>query len=243
MDVVLDYLVEFKYLAMFGILFLCGVGLPLPEEVTLVGSGLLVGWGQAEFLPACIACVLGILAGDSIIFGLGYFFGQRFLNSGPMCFLLRPKRQEKVAKFFSKHGNKAVFFARFFAGVRIGVYAYAGSRRISWFRFLFLDFLGAMLSGPVSVWIGQWAARKFAENETEAAEKAMQIVHTAGHWILLSIAGLLICYVIFWIWRRRRSRSVARPKPVPDSPASSEGVTEESEESESESEVRERYSR
>jgi len=240
MDVVLDYLVEFKYLAMFGILFLCGLGLPLPEEVTLVGSGLLVGWGQAEFLPACIACVLGILAGDSIIFGLGYFFGQRFLNSGPMCFLLRPKRQEKVAKFFSKHGNKAVFFARFVAGVRIGVYAYAGSRRISWFRFLFLDFLGAMLSGPVSVWIGQWAARKFAESETEAAEKAMQIVHTAGHWILLSIAGLLICYVIFWIWRRRRSRSVVRPKPVPASSASSEGSTEESE---SESEVRERYSR
>src|SRR5262245_44465315 len=69
MSMILDWLLDLRYLAMFGILFLCGVGLPIPEEVTLVGSGLLVGWGEAEFIWASVACVLGILAGDSIIFG------------------------------------------------------------------------------------------------------------------------------------------------------------------------------
>ena len=216
MDTVLEYLEHYKYLAMFGILFLCGLGLPIPEEVTLIGSGLLVGWGDAEFLPASIACVLGILVGDSIIFGLGYCYGQRFLDSRPMRFLLPTPRQEKVGAFFSKHGNKAVFFARFVAGVRIGVYAYAGSQRISWFRFLFLDFLGAMISGPTSVWLGQWAAKKFANDRQEAAEKAMDIAHEAGHWLLLGILVLIMLYVGFYLWRRQaRKRKEAAEKATP----------------------------
>ena len=39
---VLDILVEHPYFYMFAILFLCGLGLPIPEEVTLIAAGLLV---------------------------------------------------------------------------------------------------------------------------------------------------------------------------------------------------------
>ena len=40
---IIGWLLHLKYFAMFGILVLCGLGLPIPEEATLVGSGLLVG--------------------------------------------------------------------------------------------------------------------------------------------------------------------------------------------------------
>jgi membrane protein DedA with SNARE-associated domain len=49
MSGILDFLAEYKYGAMFGILFLCGLGLPVPEELTLAASGLLVGWDKAVF--------------------------------------------------------------------------------------------------------------------------------------------------------------------------------------------------
>ena len=58
-----------------------------------------------------------------------------------MRFLLPSQRQARVSAFFRKHGSKTVFFARFFALVRVGVYAYAGSQRMRWSRFLFLDLL------------------------------------------------------------------------------------------------------
>ncbi len=48
MSTILDWLLDLRYLAMFGILVLCGMGLPIPEEVTLVGSGLMVGWHKAH---------------------------------------------------------------------------------------------------------------------------------------------------------------------------------------------------
>lgn len=217
MDTVLEFLHEYQYLAMFGILFLCGLGLPIPEEVTLVGSGLLVGWGDADFLWASVACVAGILAGDSIIFGLGYWMGPRFLDLKPMRFV----NKEKVASFFQKHGKKTVFFARFVAGVRIGVYAFAGVQRMSWGRFLFLDFLGAMLSGPTSIWVGQWAAKKFASDPKEAQEKAQAFVQEAGHWVLLGIAVLLVLFLLYkLVWKRPRMETVSieakEPVPSPD---------------------------
>ena len=56
-DGVIEYLRRYKYLAMFSILFLCGLGLPIPEEVTLIASGLFVGWDEADFLYSSIACV------------------------------------------------------------------------------------------------------------------------------------------------------------------------------------------
>ena len=85
---------------MVAILLLCGVGLPLPEEVTLIASGLLVGWHEANFWLASAACSAGILGGDAIIFGLGHHFGSHFLQSGPMQWLFfRPKASQGTTFF------------------------------------------------------------------------------------------------------------------------------------------------
>ena len=62
---------EFGYLAAFVILLLCGIGLPLPEEVTLIGSGILYGEGKVEFIPITAVCSIAILLGDSIRSGWG----------------------------------------------------------------------------------------------------------------------------------------------------------------------------
>src|SRR5262245_59039003 len=79
---------QYKYATMFGVLFACGLGLPLPEEVTLIASGLAVGWEKAHFFWASVACVAGILAGDAFIFAMGRYFGRSFLAMKPMRILL-----------------------------------------------------------------------------------------------------------------------------------------------------------
>jgi membrane protein DedA with SNARE-associated domain len=202
MDTLLDLLARYKYAAMFGILFLCGLGLPIPEEVTLLGSGLAVGWRQADFWLASLACVLGILAGDGLIFFLGRIYGRRFMGTALMRWVLTEKRQGKIHDLFARHGAKAVFFARFFAGVRIGVYAYAGQHGMSFARFVFLDLLGALISGPTSIFIGKFAAEKMAEPE-EAKEFARKVLHE-GHTVLyIAAAVLVLAFAIHWIWQRR----------------------------------------
>jgi len=211
MDHVLGYLGSYKYLAMFGIIFLCGVGLPIPEEVTLIASGLFVGWGQADFFLASAACVAAILAGDSVIFFLGRHYGYRFLR-----FILSPERLKKAQDSFHRHSQKTVFFARFFAGIRIGVYAYAGAHRMSWFRFALLDLAGALISGPTSIWLGKFAAEKMGSPE-EAIAQAQELTRGFHHWILAGIAALALLAVGFWVARRHRSAlfSLLRRSPAP----------------------------
>lgn len=194
-DIVLDWLIQYEYFAMLAILILCGIGLPLPEEVTLLGSGLLVGWHEADFWLASVVCSLGIVLGDSIIFGLGHHFGQRFLMSRPMRMILTEGRQGKVQHFFSRHGDKALFLARFFPGVRIGVYAYAGSQRIRWARFILLDGLGVLISCPISILVGRWAGQAFADDREQAIRMASESMHKVSFWVMFC-AGLGVVAVL-----------------------------------------------
>ena len=210
MGIVLDWLVDYEYLAMVGILTLCGVGLPMPEEVTLISSGLLVGWHEADFWLTSLACSLGILMGDSIIFGLGHHYGQRFLQSRPMRFLLPEKRLHRVHDFFENHGNKALFLCRFVPGVRIGVYSYAGSQRIPWARFLVLDGLGVAISAPLSIWAGRWAGAAFADNREQAFAMAVERAHRIGHWVLIgAVCAVMTVMLTQALLRRRRDRPAA----------------------------------
>ncbi len=209
MDSVLAYLRRYLYLAMFGILVLCGLGLPLPEEVTLIASGLFVGWKEADFFYASVVCVAAIIAGDSVIFFLGKYYGPAFLDSRPMKLLFSPRRQRKARKLFQRRGWRAIFFARFFAGLRLGMYAYAGAHGMSWFTFAFLDLLGALISGPTSIWLGKLAAENFADSPELAVQKAQEWAHEFRFWILLTVGVTVLTTISVWLVRRSRRRTRA----------------------------------
>ena len=205
MEAVLQLLQNYKYAAMFGILFCCGMGLPIPEEVTLLGSGLAVGWGQADYLLASTFCVLGILAGDSIIFSLGRYCGRWFLSCRPMRWVLPEGRQHRVERLFARHGSKTVFVARFMPGVRIGVYAYAEQHGMGGVRFLALDLLGAMISGPTSIFVGKIAAEKWAD-PAQAEAYAKQLLKRGNYWLGMILLGLVFLGFLHWLWTKRSER-------------------------------------
>jgi membrane protein DedA with SNARE-associated domain len=219
MNTVLALVSEYKYVAMFCVLLLCGLGLPLPEEVTLISSGLAVGWGGGEpsFLLTSLTCVIGILAGDCVVFFAGRNLGGRLLDSRVLRFLVPQRRQKRVAKFFAKHGSKTVFFARFFAGLRIGVYFYAGQHGMRFWSFIFLDLLGALISGPTSIWVGRFAATRIADPEA-ARHYATQILHRGQHWLYLGIGTLVAMMIAHALYNRVRDRRLANGTSLPPPP-------------------------
>lgn len=202
MQHILEWLVSYQYAAMFGLLTLCGVGLPVPEELTLLASGLLVGWGEASFVLASLACSLGILVGDGIVFALGRSLGQRFLRSQPMLWLMPPSRQAHAQGFFARRGKMAVFLARFVPGVRICIYAYAGAQQTPWSRFLVLDGAGILISGPTSILIGRWAAQAIATSREEAVLLATRKLHAISLGALLILLSACAAYFIGTQFRR-----------------------------------------
>jgi membrane protein DedA with SNARE-associated domain len=180
-------------------LLLCGIGLPLPEEVSLIGSGILLYRGKFEFLPIVVVCSVAILVGDSIPFWLGRRYGMSALRHRWVAKVLHPERFATLEKRFAEHGNWATFVCRFFAGVRIPGYFIAGTLRMPYLRFLFLDFLGVLISVPISIYLGKLFGAKIDE-----------LKHKVGdfHLILAFLAvSLLLVILARHLLRMRTARS------------------------------------
>jgi membrane protein DedA with SNARE-associated domain len=190
-----EFFGEFSYLAAFTVLLLCGLGLPLPEEVTLIGSGILLYREEVEFLPITVVCSVAILLGDSIPFWLGRRYGTSALRLRWVSRLLRPERFARLRTRFDEYGNWAVFGCRFFAGIRIPGYFVAGTMGMRYSRFLLLDALGVLISVPISIYLGKLFGGQ--------VDRLKETVHDI-HLILAFLAFSLV--LILLLRMRRRSR-------------------------------------
>jgi membrane protein DedA with SNARE-associated domain len=152
--IVSGYIEHFTYLGLFGVLLLCGMGLPMPEDIALLAGGFLVHRGVIRFPITLAVSLLGVVAGDNSLFFLGRRFGTGLVR---YFGLNRPgsKAQiERIRAFMHRHGHRAIFYARFLAGLRALIYLTAGSFGVTPLRFLLYDLLGAVISVPIVVSIG-----------------------------------------------------------------------------------------
>jgi membrane protein DedA with SNARE-associated domain len=133
-----------SYLAIVVILILTGAGLPLPEEVPVITAGVLAANDVLEPWIALICCIFGALAGDCIMYFVGYHFGRGLLQDHPWWVrFITPEREEKVEQMFKQHGLKVFFLARFLVMLRSPLLLSAGILRVSFKRFLLIDLLSA----------------------------------------------------------------------------------------------------
>jgi membrane protein DedA with SNARE-associated domain len=158
------YIQHFTYLGLLVVLILCGMGLPIPEDAALLAGGFLVHRGIIQYPITLVVALVGVVAGDNSLFFLGRRFGTglvAYLGIG------RPRSQRQIEwlkEFMRRHGHRAIFYARFVAGLRALVYLTAGSLGVSPLRFFLYDLAGAVVSVPIVVTLGYLFG-----NELEAA--------------------------------------------------------------------------
>ncbi len=190
---------ENGYVAVFIALMICGAGLPLPEDITLVAGGVIAGLGYANVHAMFALAMFGVLLGDSAIFLLGHHYGARILQWRFVARVLTPERYAKVQEKFDRYGNRMLFFARFLPGMRTTVYLTAGTtHRVSFLRFLLIDTLAALISVPFWVYLGYFGA--------DNHEWLVKWMHRgqSSLWVLIGILVLIV--LALWWKRRRRTR-------------------------------------
>ncbi len=158
MDQLIDYLLKFEgpmpYVVVFAILLICGLGVPFPEDITLLAGGYLVYEGNAELVPMILVGLSGVLIGDVCVYWIGYHFGRGLTKRWIFAKLLPEPRLEFVRqKLTGQRGNFFLFAARFMPGLRAPVYFSSGTLRISFRRFFLLDALAAVMSVPLIVYV------------------------------------------------------------------------------------------
>ncbi|MFC5436254.1 DedA family protein [Rhodanobacter umsongensis] len=190
---------ENGYIAVFIALMICGAGLPLPEDITLVAGGVIAGLGYANVHAMFALAMFGVLLGDAAIFMLGHHYGARILQWRFVARVLTPERYAKVQEKFDRYGNRMLFFARFLPGMRTTVYLTAGTtHRVSFLRFLLIDTLAALISVPFWVYLGFFGA--------DNHEWLVKWMHRgqSSLWVLVGI--VLLTGLVLWWRHRRRAR-------------------------------------
>src|SRR4051794_13090196 len=172
------------------------MGLPLPGETALITAAVLASRGKLDIVPVIALAACAAIVGDNIGYLIGRRGGRRLLLRVPRP---RPPAERMLAvgePFFARHGPKAVFLGRWFAGLRIAAAWLAGINQMRWPSFLFWNATGAV-AWAVSVGVLAYALDHSAERLLKTAG-----VVGAGTVVVGGVGGLL------WL-RMRRARRAA----------------------------------
>jgi membrane protein DedA with SNARE-associated domain len=202
-------LINGSYLGIIVFLVLTGCGFPIPEEVPIVVAGLLSSRGVLAPPLALLACLVGAILGDCVMYAIGYHFGHNLLKDHPrLAHFVRADREAKFEEMIRRHGLKVLFVARFMVGIRSPVYLSAGIVRVPFRRFLLMDiFCATAVVGTffgLTYFFGERVARAFRDVEIG---------------LTVTVSLVVVAAVAIFLWRRRcaakRSASAAAPTDQP----------------------------
>ncbi len=195
------------YIAIFALLFLSGVGLPLPEDVPLIAAGVAIARrGMTWWLAGPVAWV-AMMLGDSALYIIGYSFGRKVLHLPIIGRHLSENRLKRCEDWFERWGIWAVGIGRMFAGIRTAIVITAGTTRFHYLKLLMADGVAAILSGGVFMYLGYWAALH--------AAKASEVVEPYSEILKLVALGACVALIIVLWWRSRNKPPVVPIAPKP----------------------------
>lgn len=174
LDSLIVFFLDYGHFAVFGVLLACGLGLPVPEDLTLVAGGAIAGLScpEAEIgwrsLARChpiqimlVVSLVGVLIGDLTMMTVGRLMGERVVKRRWFGRFLTEQRLETLKNKVSRYGVWIVFAARFMPGLRSPVFIVTGiTRRVGYLRFVLVDGAAALFSVPLWLSIGYLGAQR-----------------------------------------------------------------------------------
>ena len=195
-----DFIEQFTYLGIFLILFLGGVGAPIPEELPVLAAGALAHEGYMRWWIALPVCLFGVLAGDSVLYWVGHHWGEHILEWSIVRRVLTERRERALIEAYRRHAAKTVFMARHVMGVRAAAFLTAGIARVPFWKFVLVDGAAALAGVPTG-----FALAYFFTDQLEAI---LHDVRRVERWLTLVALLALATWIAIVAWRK--SRAVGR---------------------------------
>ena len=84
MEFLINFFSDYGYFAVLFVLIICGFGVPIPEDITLVSGGVISGLGYTNVHIMLVVSLFGVLLGDSTMYWLGRIYGTKILRFRPI---------------------------------------------------------------------------------------------------------------------------------------------------------------
>lgn len=187
---------HFPYAGLFLLLVLAGMGLPFPEEVTLMLCGFLASTQVIKLYYALPVAYAGMLVGDFMIYFTGKKLGRKVLTHRRMHNILSAEKLDGLEKVFSKHDVLLILLGRHLPVLRLQVFLVSGILNMSPFRFLLVDAISAVFTMTVLVGTGYLGGHSLAVVQRDLSR--------TEHLLVLAVLFLLACCFFYAYFRIRR---------------------------------------
>ncbi len=185
----MEFLLDNGLLAIFAALILAPLGLPVPEEASLLAAGAYARAGLAPLELALAVGYAGVVGGDCIAFTLGRRVGLH--PTGALGRLFGNRRMRRIVRFYDRFGHWTIVLCRQIPGMRFPAFFFSGASGMTLRRFLALD--GTAAVGTVLLWggLGWWFGTDIQESMS-TVENLRQIALTVALVILAVFAWRLL---------------------------------------------------
>ncbi|MXP14075.1 DedA family protein [Altererythrobacter confluentis] len=147
-----------SYIGILLLMALENIFPPVPSEVIMGLGGVLVGQGKMGFWPLLFAGTVGSTLGNYVWYWVGDKWGYErlrpFIDRFGRWLTMEWHDIERVTEFFQKHGQWAVFFARFLPVFRTMISLPAGLAHMSLRRFIAFTFVGSAIWNVFLIFAG-----------------------------------------------------------------------------------------
>lgn len=190
-DQLLAVLVQYGVPALFGVITLAAVGLPLPATFLLIAAGSFVAQGDLSFWEVISFAIGAAVLGDQIGYGLGRWGGPRLLERIGR-WTGGAERLEQARATTLRWGGLGIFLSRWLlTPVGPALNLTSGMTSYPWLPFLGLDLLGEI------VWVvGYVKAGQLFSDRVQALSDLLGNLS----WVIL---GLVAIAVLAWLLVRQ----------------------------------------
>jgi membrane protein DedA with SNARE-associated domain len=196
METIAPWIAHYGYFAIFFLLVLGIVGLPVPDEWLLTFTGYLVYRNDLSLGPAFAAASLGSMCGITVSYGLGRSAGLFVIRRYGRLFRIAPQDLDRVHAWFDRFGKWLLFVGYFIPGVRHLTAIVAGTSKMEYPLFALFAYSGALLWAAVFITLGY----RFGGEWTYVLHNIQK--HTAlCAWIVFAV---ILVYLLRW-FRKKKS--------------------------------------
>lgn len=178
---------SFGPFAVFLLLMLSGVGIPLGEDFILIPAGFLIAQGDLDPKMTAILAYLGVVLADFTWFGLISRYGTRLLHQRWLRKMIHPRRLLQAKHQIDKRGAWMIVFARFIPGSRASAITGAAMLHLPFWKFAIATASCVLITVPLQLGLGMLIARGVRSEDT--AQMIMKVIGLIMVLIVVFLVG------------------------------------------------------
>lgn len=187
------------YITLFLLLMGGAIGLPIPEDIPLLLAGVLLHEGRAELDIVIPVAYAAIILGDILIYSAGRKIGPSISKRSWFAMRVSDSQMRRFRYNLEKRSLLMIFVARHLFYLRTLTFLSCGALKMNFWRFLFADAVAALISVPLVLSLGYFAAEHY--------DYVVGLLGKAKVWSLVVALLAIGAYLIYR--KRKKARSIA----------------------------------